>query len=68
LVDKVNKIYIENINNYEKFDKLFIQTGNEYVKVAQEISCKKLKNLNNKELRSLYLEFQDKGLRYSPFI
>jgi len=68
LAEEINKIYIEKNQNYEEFDKLFVKAGNEYIKVAREISDKNLKNLSNKELKSLYLKFQEKGLRYSPFI
>lgn len=67
-VSSLKKKYLDNPQNYEKFEKLFMETGNEYMKMAERITKTNLKDKNNSELKEMYLDYQKKSLRYAPFI
>lgn len=67
-VTSLKKKYLENLENYEEFEKMFMETGNDYMKTAEQIAKSNLKGKNNKELKEVYLNYQSKNLRYGPFI
>ena len=60
--------YLDNPENYEEFEKLFIQAGNTYMSTAEKISKSDLKEKGNKELKEMYLEYSGKNIGYGPFI
>lgn len=60
--------YLGKIDNYEKFEKLFMQTGNAYAGFAKQIASSDLARKSNKNLKKLYLSYQKKSLKYAPFI
>ncbi len=67
-VSSLKERYLGDAHNYEKFEKLFIKTGNQYLEISKKIAGENLKKKNNKELKELYLNYQNKSLQYAPFI
>ena len=60
--------YLENPDNYEEFERLFIQTGNDYMATVEKITNSNLKSKTNGELKAMYLDYLDKNIKYGPFI
>lgn len=60
--------YVENPNNYEEFENLFMRTGQDYVSTAEKIAENNLREKSNEELKEMYLDYSKKNLTYGPFI
>jgi len=60
--------YLENPDNYEEFERLFMQTGNDYMATAEKIANSNLKSKTNSELKAMYLDYLNKNIKYGPFI
>lgn len=67
LVESLNSKYTTHIQKLEDYEKQFIIDGANYLKTAKKISRLSLKKLSNKELKYLYLDYQEKLFRYSVF-
>jgi len=67
-VSALKEKYLENPGNYEEFEKLFMQTGNDYMVTAEKIANSNLKSKTNSELKGMYLDYLSKNIRYGPFI
>lgn len=67
LVKSLNDEYTENVNKLEIYEKQFEIDGNNYLQVAGKINSANLKRLSNKELLSLYKNYQNKLFSYSVF-
>lgn len=60
--------YLENPGNYEEFEKLFMEAGNDYMKTAKQIAESNLKDKSNTELKEMCIDYLKKNTRYGPFI
>lgn len=60
--------WVENHNNYEEFEKMFMKAGNEYVLTAKTIAQSKLKGKSDAELKAMYSDYLKKNYAYGPFI
>lgn len=60
--------YLEHPENYEEFERLFIQAGNDYMETAKKIASDNLKDKSNSELKEMYLDYVNKNIGYGPFI
>ncbi len=60
--------YLENPQNYEEFERLFMETGNDYMRTAEQIANFNLEDKSNTELKEMYIDYQRKSLRYAPLI
>ncbi len=67
-VVRLKEKYLDNPENYEGFEKMFIQTGNDYLLTAEKIAKSNLKDKTNRELKEMYLGYSSKNIRYGPFI
>ncbi len=64
----LKEIYVDNPDNYEKFENDFIKAGTEYMATAKKISEMELSKKSTKELLKIYDEYLKKNLNYGPFI
>ncbi len=60
--------YVENPDNYEEFERMFIKSGTEYMETAKAIAKTDLKHKSNAELKKLYFDYLKKNCTYGPFI
>ena len=67
-VSALKEKYLENPDNYEEFERLFIQTGNDYMATAEKIAKSNLGDKSNGKLKEIYLDYSSKNIRYGPFI
>lgn len=68
LVKALKKKYLGKVENYGKFEKLFIKTGKEYVEISKKIASENLTQKNNKELKKLYLTYQKIVCQYTSYV
>lgn len=64
----LKKKYLEKPENYNKFEVQFIKFGSQYVENAKNIFKTNISKKNNRELRKIYLDYQKRNLKYTPFI
>lgn len=67
LVKSLNAAYTSDRKKLEKYENQFETDGRNYLKTAQSIARAKLNKLPDKELCSLYKDYQDKLFCYSVF-
>ncbi len=67
LVASLNKEYTSDTRKLEKYEKQFEIDGKSYLQIAKKINTSNLTKLTDKELLSLYQNYQDKLFRYSIF-
>jgi phosphohistidine swiveling domain-containing protein len=67
LVEGLNNKYIEDVKGLKKYEKQFLLDGNNYLSLAKKIQKTDLGKLSNLELLSVYIDHQDKKMRYSNF-
>ncbi len=67
-VSALKEKYLDKPENYEEFERLFMETGGDYAAVAKKIAEIPLADSSNAELKQIYLGYQAKNLRYAPFI
>ncbi len=67
LVESLNKRYTSDINQLEAYENQFIHGGEVYLNTAMKIAKMDLKNLPNKNLKNLYIDYQNKLFLYSVF-
>ena len=67
-VGALKERYLEQPENYDEFEKLFMETGTDYVEIAKQTAQENLEDKSSNELKKLYLDYQKKSLRYAPFI
>jgi phosphohistidine swiveling domain-containing protein len=67
-VSSLQEKYLDNPDNCEEFERLFMETGNEYMNTAKRMANENLKEKSDVELKDMYLEYQKTSLRYAPFI
>lgn len=60
--------YLDHPENYEEFERSFIETGNDYMETAKKMASSNLKDRNSTELKEIYLDYLSKNVRYGPFI
>lgn len=60
--------YLGNPLNYGEFKRLFMETGEAYMKIAETISNSDLESRSDKELKDLYKQYLSKNIRYGSFI
>jgi len=60
--------YLDTPKNYARFEKLFMQAGNNYMKTAEKIAESDIQKASNEELKRLYLDYLNKNIKYGPFI
>lgn len=68
LVQSLYKKFSSSTTLLDKFEKQFRKFGADYSETAKKISRKNLTKLTNKDLKKLYVEYQQKLLRYSVFV
>lgn len=68
LARALKKKYFGKPENYEAFERAFMEAGNDYVETSRQLAIENLKKKSDKELRGLYLVYQKKALRYASFI
>lgn len=68
LVQSLHDNFIPSIDKLDKFEKQFREFGKEYVNISEKISKMNLEELNNRELKELYMKYQKKLLKYSVFV
>lgn len=67
LVESLNKRYTSDVKQLEEYEKQFIHDGETYLHTALRIARMDLKNLSNKEIKNLYLDYQGTLFNYSVF-
>ncbi len=67
LVTSLNDEYTADVNKLEIYEKQFEKDGESYLLAARKINSTNLNKLTDKELLSIYQDYQDKLFRYSVF-
>ncbi len=67
-VSSLKEKYLLHPENYDEFERLFMETGSGYEKTAEQMAKTSIKSKSNGELKELYSDYQKKSLRYAPFI
>ena len=67
-VSALKEKYLGHPENYEDFERLFIESGNDYMETAKKIADSNLKGKSNSELKEIYIDYVRKNIRYGPFI
>jgi len=57
-----------NEKNADKFEKIFVKTGNQLVSFTEKLSKLDLEKKNNPKLKKLYLKYRKLNIRYTSFI
>src|SRR3989337_2906021 len=67
LVESLNNKYTSHLKKLAGYEKEFNENGKKYVNLAQQISKTDLKKINNKQLKEIFLNYQEKLFAYSVF-
>ncbi|MBI2611457.1 hypothetical protein HYW54_01785 [Candidatus Gottesmanbacteria bacterium] len=67
LVASLNKKYTSRLKTLKNYEQGFEKDGQKYLSFARKINATNLAKLANKDLKNIYVNYQDKLLRYSVY-